>query len=227
MAAVVALLAGFNWPTLRRSLALTAIGAVVIAATVAWSLFLLRGSSTGTWVVEQFGAFTRRVLGGVSTGALAVDPSTLDRLREVENLDRAIVQAPVFGHGLGYAYQQPYGSDPDEFTMKFYPTYSHLFYLWWLAKAGVVGMAGFAVFALTPLFRALRRASVPAKVSAAVSAGLLAMSTVWPLPEMPTDAVSLGLALGATMGFAGVRPAAPAVDEMAGTQAPALTGGLG
>ncbi|MBY0388328.1 MAG: O-antigen ligase family protein [Mycobacterium pseudokansasii] len=227
VAAVVALLAGFNWPTLRRSLVLTAIGAVVIAATVAWSLFLLRGSSTGTWVAEQFGAFTRRVLGGVSTGALAVDPSTLDRLREVENLDRAIVQAPVFGHGLGYAYQQPYGSDPDEFTMKFYPTYSHLFYLWWLAKAGVVGMAGFAVFALTPLFRALRRASVPAKVSAAVSAGLLAMSTVWPLPEMPTDAVSLGLALGATMGFAGVRPAAPAVDEMAGTEAPALTGGLG
>ncbi|WP_208622461.1 O-antigen ligase family protein [Mycobacterium gastri] len=223
VAAVVVLLAGFSWSTLRRSVTLTAIGAVVITATVAWSLFLLKGSPTGAWAAEQFSAFNRRVLGGVSTGALAVDPSTLDRLREVDNLDRAIAQAPVFGHGLGYAYQQPYGNDPNEFTMKFYPTYSHLFYLWWLAKAGAVGMAAFAVFALTPLFRALRRASAPAKISAAVSAGLLAMSTVWPLPEMPTDAVSLGLALGATMGFAGARPSAPEAESTA----PVLTGGLG
>ncbi|WP_180276351.1 O-antigen ligase family protein [Mycobacterium ostraviense] len=226
VAAVVALLAGFSWSTLRRSVTLTMIGAVVIAATLAWSLFLLKGSSTGAWVAEQFSAFNRRVLGGVSTGALAVDPSTLDRLREVDNLDRAIAQAPLFGHGLGYAYQLPYGNDPDEFTMKFYPTYSHLFYLWWLAKAGVVGMAAFAVFALTPLFRALRRTSAPAKISAAVSAGLLAMSTVWPLPEMPTDAVSLGLALGATMGYAGVRPTGPETDDTAVDRAPVLTGGL-
>ncbi|WP_099184277.1 O-antigen ligase family protein [Mycobacterium kansasii] len=224
VAAVVAVLAGFSWSTLRRSVTLTAIGAVVIAVTLAWSLFLLKGSSTGAWVAEQFSAFNRRVLGGVSTGALAVDPSTLDRLREVDNLDRAIAQAPVFGHGLGYAYQLPYGSDPNEFTMKFYPTYSHLFYLWWLAKAGVVGMAAFAVFALPPLVRALRRASAPAKVSAAVSAGLLAMSTVWPLPEMPTDAVSLGLALGATMAYAGARPTGPVADETAANRAPARTG---
>ncbi|KZS71659.1 polymerase [Mycobacterium kansasii] len=226
VAAVGALLAGFGWSALRRSVTLAAIGAVVIAATLAWSLFLLKGSPTGTWVAEQFSAFNRRVLGGVSTGALAVDPSTLDRLREVDNLDRAIAQAPLFGHGLGYAYQLPYGNDPDEFTMKFYPTYSHLFYLWWLAKAGAVGMAAFALFALTPLFRALRRASAPAKISAAVSAGLLAMSTVWPLPEMPTDAVSLGLALGATMGFAGARPTGPEADETVANRTPVVTGGL-
>ncbi|OOK80924.1 O-antigen polymerase family domain protein [Mycobacterium kansasii] len=80
------------------------------------------------------------------------------------------------------------------------------------------------MFALTPLVRALRRASAPAKVSAAVSAGLLAMSTVWPLPEMPTDAVSLGLALGATMAYAGARPTGPVADETAANRAPARTG---
>ncbi|GJO54217.1 hypothetical protein NJB1604_45090 [Mycobacterium marinum] len=200
--AAVALLAAFSGLALCRTAALVLGGAVVVAFTVPTSLFLLQQSKAGAWLADQFTAFNQRVLHGFSTEALAVDTSTRDRLREVENLDRAIEHAPVFGHGLGYAYQQPYGDDPNDFTMKFYPTYSHNFYLWWLVKAGAVGMAVFALFALPPLIAALRRASVPAKVSAATSIGLLAISAVWPLPEMPVDAMALGLALGLTMGFA-------------------------
>ncbi|BBX54975.1 hypothetical protein MSHO_03200 [Mycobacterium shottsii] len=147
------------------------------------------------------------MLHGLSGGALAVDESTQDRLREIDSLDRAIAEAPVFGHGLGYAYQQPYGDDPDDFTMKVYPTFSHNFYLWWLAKAGAVGMALFAIFALPPLFGALRRGSDRAKIGAATSIAMLAISAIWPLPEMPVDALGLGLVLGLTMGFATQRRA--------------------
>ena len=42
----------------------------------------------------------------------------------------------------------------------------------------------FALFALTPVILALRCATTPARISAAVAAGLLAISAVWPLPEL-------------------------------------------
>ncbi|RFZ68332.1 O-Antigen ligase [Mycobacterium marinum] len=201
-ALIIVLLATFSWPALRRTATLFLVGTAVVAFVVPTSLFLLQQSRAGAWLADQFTAFNQRVLHGLSGGALAVDESTQDRLREIDSLDRAIAEAPVFGHGLGYAYQQPYGDDPDDFTMKLYPTFSHNFYLWWLAKAGAVGMAVFAIFALTPLFGALRRGSDRAKIAAATSIGLLAISAVWPLPEMPVDALGLGLVLGLTMGFA-------------------------
>jgi O-antigen ligase len=205
VAAVVAFLASFGWAALRRSVKVLAVSAVIFAVTVPGSMFLLQHSEAGSWLSDQFTAFNQRVLGGVSKSALAVDESTLDRLREVARLNQAIAQAPVFGHGLGYAYQLPSGNDPNAFAWKLGPTYSHLFYQWWLAKAGAVGMAVFAWFALTPVVRAFRCASAPGKISAAVAAGLLAISAVWPLPEMPMDALALGLALGAAMAFAGLR----------------------
>ncbi len=199
--------------------------AAVFAVTVPGSLFVLQQSEAGAWLSDQFTAFNQRVLGGVSASALATDESTLDRLREVARLNEAIAQAPVFGHGLGYAYQLPSGKDPNSFAWKLGPTYSHLFYQWFLAKAGAVGLAAFAWFALTPVLRAVRCASAPAKISAAVSAGLLAITAVWPLPEMPMDALALGLSLGAAMGFANLRrrerEAAPATARPALAGAPA------
>ena len=109
----------------------------------------------------------------------------------------------MFGHGLGYAYQLPFGGDdPNEFTQSLGTTYAHNFYLWWLAKSGAVGMTAFAVFALAPLVRALRSASVPAKISAAVSIGLLVMCIIDPLPEEPTNSMVLGIALGSALAFA-------------------------
>lgn len=203
--ATVALFANFGWPALRRSAAVAAISLGVFALTVPLSLFVLQHSEAGSWLSDQFTAFNQRVLGGVSASALATDESTLDRLRENARLNAAIAQAPLFGHGLGYAYQLPSGNDPKAFAWTLGPTYSHLFYQWWVAKAGAVGMAAFAWLALTPVVKALRCASAPAKISAAVCAGLLAISALWPLPEMPMDALALGMALGTAMGFAGLR----------------------
>ena len=127
----------------------------------------------------------------------------------------------MFGHGLGYAYQEAFGRDPDEFTNTLGTTYSHNFYLWWLAKSGAVGMAAFAMFALTPLVFALRSASKPAKAGSAVSAGLLVMSIVDPLPEDPANAMTLGIALGAALAFARPRRRSGVSDgSVDGTEAP-------
>jgi hypothetical protein len=202
VAGAVAFLASFGFAAVRRTATVATVSATIFAVTVPGSMFLLAHSKAGDWLGDQYRAFNERVLGGVSAKALATDESTLDRLRENARLDDAIAQAPVFGHGLGYAYQLPSGNDPNAFAWTLGPTYSHLFYQWWLAKAGAVGLAVFAWFALTPIVRALRCATPPAKISAAITAGLLAISAVWPLPEMPMDALALGLSLGATLAFA-------------------------
>ncbi|OBJ02934.1 polymerase [Mycobacterium alsense] len=230
VAAAVAFGTTLSWSSLRRATRLTVAAAVILAVAVPGALFLLQHSTAGEWLGGQIAGFSHRVLGGVSKQALAVDSSTLARLAEDGNLDRAIAQAPVFGHGLGYAYQQPFGNDPDEFTNTLGTTYAHNFYLWWLAKAGAVGMAAFAAFALPPLARALRSASAPAKVAVAVSVGLLVMCIVDPLPEDPANALTLGLSLGAAWAFARPRrrprPAEPAAAPAPSAHTRPLVGAL-
>jgi O-antigen ligase len=222
VASVVAFLSTMGWSSLRRAARLVIAGAGILAVSVPGALFLLQHSTAGDWLADQFTAFSHRVLGGVSSSALAVDSSTQARLAEDANLNRAIVQAPLFGHGLGYAYQLPFGNDPEEFTATWGTTYSHNFYLWWLCKSGAAGMAAFAVFALTPLVRALRSASVPAKISAAVAAGLLVMAIVDPLPEDPGGAMTLGIALGAALAFTRRRPADRGEQAAAATSEPGM-----
>ncbi|OBF90855.1 polymerase [Mycobacterium sp. 852002-51163_SCH5372311] len=213
VAAVVAFLANLGWSALRRTFGFLAVGAAVLAVTLPGALFLLQHSAAGTWLGDQLTAYSHRVLGGVSASALAVDQSTLDRLAENDHLIPAIAKAPVFGHGLGYAYQLPFGNDPTGFTETLGTTYAHNFYLWWLVKAGAVGMAAFVVLASVPIVRALRRGSAPAKISAAVSIGLLVMCNVDPLPEESPNGLTLGLALGAAMAYASLRRTAQETDE--------------
>lgn len=221
VAAAVALLGSLSWAAVRRAVVAATVGLAVVAVAVPGSLFLLQRSKTGAWLADQYVAFNQRVLGGVTSSALAVDDSALERLREINLLKETIAQAPLFGHGLGYVYQPPTGDD--EFHRYLYPAYSHNFYLWWLAKAGAVGMAAFVLFALTPVILALRCAPAPAKISAAVAAGLLAISAVWPLPEMPMDALGLGMALGAAMGYAGLRRRGAEGSRTEDNPAPAAT----
>lgn len=202
VAGVIAFLGSMSWAGVRRTVKAVTIGLGVIAVAVPGLLILLQQSKTGVWLSDQLTAFSGRVLRGISSNALAADESAQARVREVALLRELIPEAPVFGHGLGYAYQRP--NNDDEFGTIFYPAYSENFYMWWLAKAGLVGMAAFALLALTPLVLALRCATAPAKISAAVVGSLLAVSAVWPLPEQPHDALGIGLAIGAAMGFARV-----------------------
>lgn len=204
VAALVAFVAEIGWPAIRRSAALALVGATTVAALIGVALFLLQRWPAGEWLENQLNAFSDRVIGGLSMTAMAVDSSTLARVHENTNLWRAIGEAPLLGHGLGYAYQLPFGG-PGTFTATLGTTYAHNFYLWWLVKAGAVGMAVFAVFALTPLVLAMLSASAAAKISAAVGAGLLAICVVNPLPLEPANALVLGIVLGAAMAFS--RPA--------------------
>ncbi len=108
----------------------------------------------------------------------------------------------MFGHGLGYAYQLPFGGRP---TSSPRVAEHHLRAQLLPVVAGQSRSrrhGRFAVFALTPLMRALRSASAPAKISAAVSTGLMVMCIIDPLPEEPTNAMTLGITLGSAMAFA-------------------------
>jgi O-Antigen ligase len=201
VAAVVMLLASPSWQALRRTTMASVISAAILAVTIPGSLLLLKHSAGGAWLGDQFTAFNNRVLHGVSDSRFAMDPSILSRQAENAKLSRAIGEAPVFGHGLGYPYQLPFGAH-DSFSATLGTTYAHNFYLWWLAKAGAVGMTAFALFALIPIARGLFSASAPAKIAAALSVALLVNCTVDPLPEDPADALVLGLTLGAALQFA-------------------------
>jgi hypothetical protein len=201
VAAIVAFITSPGWPTLRRAVVSTVVSAAILAVTIPGSLVLLKHSGPGVWLGDQLTAFDKRVLHGVSSNRMAMDPSVLARKAENVFLRHAIGEAPVFGHGLGYPYQLAFG-EPGSFEETLGTTYAHNFYLWWLAKAGVVGMLAFALFALTPALRGLLSASVPAKVAAAVIVAALVNCTVDPIPEDPCDATVLGLALGAALQFA-------------------------
>ncbi|OBK23064.1 polymerase [Mycobacterium asiaticum] len=227
VAAIVAFFASMGWSAVRRAARLTLIGVGILAVSIPGALFLLGDTSAGVWLANQITGFSHRVLGRSTGTALTQDPSTLARFAEDRHLNEAIGAAPVFGHGLGYAYQLPFGGDdPTEFTQTLGTTYAHNFYLWWLAKSGAVGMTAFAVLALTPLVRALRSASVPAKIAASTSAGLLVMCVVDPLPEDPANAMTLGLALGAAMAFAALRHRrcleSQVVEDVSDIEPPAL-----
>ncbi|HTX54348.1 MAG TPA: O-antigen ligase family protein [Candidatus Baltobacteraceae bacterium] len=230
VAGVVALLASPGWHGLRRTAMASVTGAAILAVTISGSLLLLKHSSAGAWLGDQFTTFNNRVLHNVSGTRFAVDPSILAREAENTKLGHKIGEAPIFGHGLGYPYQLPFGK-PDSFTATLGTTYSHNFYLWWLAKAGAVGMTAFALFALVPIVRGLLSASTPAKAAAAVAVALLVNCTVDPLPEDGGDALALGLALGAALQFAVVSRRARSEDNaiqraspscVTGARAPAI-----
>jgi hypothetical protein len=212
VAAAIALLASPGWQAMRRTAMASVIAAAILAVTVSGSLLLLKHSPAGSWLGDQFTAFNNRVLHNVSGSKFAMDPSILSRQAENAKLSRAIGQAPVFGHGLGYPYQLPFG-DRDSFSATLGTTYAHNFYLWWLAKAGAIGMAAFSLFTFIPIVRGLFSASAPAKIAAALSVALLVNCTVDPIPEDPGDALVLGLALGAALQFAVISRRAQRVDN--------------
>ncbi|CDO90574.1 O-antigen polymerase family protein [Mycobacterium triplex] len=224
LAGVVAFFAKPSWQTLRRAAVFAVTSAALLAAMLPVAMFLLQHSKAGAWLGHQLAGFNYRVLGGVKASALAVDDSTQYRLVENADLGREIAKAPVFGHGLGYAYRLPFGDEGsgsdafgfDSFTVLLGTTYAHNFYLWWLVKAGALGMVVFAWFALRPVVRALRSVSTPAKIAGAVSVGLLVLNIVGPNIEDTPDSVVYGMVLGSAMGFANLARRRPDDPDSAG-----------
>jgi O-antigen ligase len=217
VATVLAVFVKFSWSTIGRVARMVMTGAAAVLVFTAL-LALLQRTGAASWVSEQSLAFSHRVFGGVSTTALAADPSTQYRLNENVNLWRAFGQSPILGHGLGYAYQ-PSTGPPDRFAATDGPYYAHNFYLWLLVKAGVFGMLAFIYFAFVPLLRAIRTASIEAKASAIVGASLLVICIVNPLPLGPANCLALGMTLGLAMAFS-----RPKIGHHVGEVALALSG---
>lgn len=195
VAVLVGLLASRNVRSAGRTL-----GYAAVAATTFWlfmaSSALLSSFPVGAWLNKQVEGFSSRVLGGLTSETLTVDNSAQFRFQQENALIiPRIGEAPLAGHGFGYAYKLPTGI-PGSFSADFAPFYAHNFYLWILAKAGLIGLVLFLWFAVVPALRSIRSGNVTTVPAGGAALALLATSFVAPMPlGSPT-----GLILGALIG---------------------------
>jgi O-antigen ligase len=198
--AVVCILLSRSLASLVRLTILT--GGLAGAALLVLPLVLAvsRNTPFGTWLGNQISSFELRVVSGLSSQYLASDPSLAARLQENDRLLFAISQSPWLGHGAGYTYMWPFGN-PDGHVPDPSWTYAHNFYLWWFAKAGIVGIALLLFFVGAPLLRGALSGSTNGYAAVSVLVALLVISIVAPLPEDSPNAELLGMVLGATMAF--------------------------
>lgn len=195
VAVLAALLAARNVRSVGRTL-----GHVAVVGTTFWLIMasstMLSSFPVGSWLNKQVEGFSDRVLGGLTSETLTVDNSAQFRFQQENALIiPRISEAPLAGHGFGYAYKLPTGI-PGSFSADFAPFYAHNFYLWILVKAGLIGLALFLWFALVPTIRSIWSGNVMTVAAGGAALALLATSFVAPMPVgSPT-----GLILGALIG---------------------------
>ncbi|WP_198152880.1 O-antigen ligase family protein [Pseudofrankia sp. DC12] len=194
--AVFTLLTMRSSETLRR---ITAAAGVVLAVVVP-SYLLLRAALPENplvkYLASQIQAYQLRVFGGLSGSAIQTDPSAQYRLLENTYLVRAINENPVIGHGLGYAYKPPMGTDPSSFEATLGQFYAHNFYLWIAVKAGLVGATAVLWFAGKSVMWALRSHRPAGVAVGAAASAFLVVCLVAPLPLDPSNNLIFGVMLG-------------------------------
>jgi O-antigen ligase len=156
-------------------------------------------SPGGPWIATQADAYATRVVGGLSNRVRSIDTSALYRTQESKLLIRAFTEQPLLGHGIGYAYQPARGA-AGSFTATTGRYYAHNFYLWLLAKSGLLGLVAFLAVAMNATLAGMRRASKIRLALGGTGAALLAVSFVAPLPLAPSSALLIGLVLGLLAG---------------------------
>jgi len=178
-------------PRLAATAAMLAgLSIVYIIATPTWD--------ASNWFGKLMIGFETRVLGGLSAQMLSMDTSVLYRDREMANGIDAIVNSPIIGHGLGFAYQS--GSGPaGTFWRDQAPYYSHNFYLWIGIKFGIIGIC-LLVLLVSACIQGPYRDNARSILLFGGSS-LLAVSAVAPLPLESYTAVILGIALGGCLGL--------------------------
>lgn len=188
----------------RRALVgVIAAGAIAVAlVAVAPALTDVPG---GSWFASQVKAYSSRVVDGLRTDTLSRDSSEIYRQQEIGYLERAFDEAPIFGHGFGYAYRPPQGQ-PGTFWSERAPYYSHNFYWWALAKTGLLGLVLILVAVLGALASVVLgpRRGPQITAAAATFTGLLAVSWVAPLPIDAPTSLLIGSALGLLIGWIGL-----------------------
>lgn len=172
------------------------------------------GLPGGDYVIAQLNAFSTRVLGGLDTSTLADDTSAIARVNEDSYLVAAIAESPVTGHGFGFAYRPPSGP-PGSFSATKGQYYGHNFYLWIMVKAGLLGLAVFLYFALSPTLQSFKQPKNDVLLGlAAANAGLLVAIAFAPFPNDVGNGGSLavGTLFGLLIAAARRNEESPATD---------------
>lgn len=160
----------------------------------------------GAWVNVQINSYTSRVLDGFDSTVTSKDSSTVYRENEIVALRKASSDAPILGHGFGFAYQKPQGPK-GTFFFERAPYYSHNLYWWAAAKTGIVGLVLLLGASVLPLLLGLRRNADPRGTAfAATLGGLLVVCWVAPLPLAAPSSVVFGAVLGAAVALSSSRP---------------------
>lgn len=164
---------------------------------------------------SQLDTYSQRVVGGLSSDALAEDTSVKWRSTENRLAFDAFQSSPIVGTGLGVFYRDVVPGEP--FTDEGGRLYVHDYWLWLLVKGGVVLAAvmllvyGRCLWDL--LFAGVRRLSDEDRtVPVAVGCGLvsiLAAAVVAPWPLQPNMAAIIGAIIGAAATARSPEPAQP------------------
>ncbi len=155
------------------------------------------------WVTVQVNSYSARVVEGINSDTLQRDPSALFRQEENDLLRQSVYEAPVFGHGFGYAYKPPAGGR-GTWMFEQAPYYAHNFYLWATAKTGIVGLILFGAATVTPVLIPILRTGSSSRLASGISAaalGFLAISFVAPMPLGSPTAAILGAMVGCVCGL--------------------------
>jgi hypothetical protein len=206
--AIAIVFALLTFRSARSVVAAIRTGIVVVA--VAFALQMGAGNifaamPAARYVTTQAHGYVERVINGLTPESRAVDPSVMYRQKENALLTAAISRSPVTGHGFGYAYRPPSGP-AGSFFRESAPYYAHNFYLWFLLKAGWLGMLLFAWMAVVPLVWVLFNPVSTLQVAvASAAAGLLAISVFAPIPNDSPGAALLGSVLGVVVALSGAR----------------------
>ncbi|UOT05840.1 O-antigen ligase family protein [Rhodococcus opacus] len=202
LAVLVALVATRDLRTIMRAVIRVAVAAAVLVL-VTWGVTssVFDDFPGHSWAKLQADSYASRVLEGLTEESRERDSSALYREEETQRLTLSISEAPVMGHGFGYAYKPAEGQRGSWFYDQG-PYYAHNFYLWALVKSGVVGLFLFLAALARPLIRPVLRPTNPVATSfAAAAIGLLGVSWVAPMPLGSPSAVVLGALVGVVCGL--------------------------
>lgn len=212
--AVAVLFALFAFRSARSVVAAVWAASIVVLVGVAIQLGaanVFAGLPATDYVAAQAHGYVERVINGLKPESQAIDTSVQYRRKETATLTKKISGSPLIGHGFGYAYKAPSGP-PGSFFRESAPYYAHNFYLWFLLKAGWLGMVIFAWMAFVPLVRILfKSASTLQVATASAAAGLLAISMYAPIPNDSPGAPLLGAVLGIAVALGAAGAAEPSI----------------
>jgi O-antigen ligase len=152
--AVASIVAGFfiYFLLLRRERKVSFGSAISASIWVAGGLFVLVVALAATKVIDVSGMLDRYT--ETTTSEMLEDDTVKDRILESIDGWNAFMQSPVVGQGLGYRTETVYTVGEVEFQPESF--YMHNFYIYLLAKFGIVGSIVFLAFLISILRHAIK-----------------------------------------------------------------------